>query len=214
MNLVRWTGLSMLASICAFNGFSQSNSPPQFQTFSGPSEVYPDCEIIFKVSAASSEVDSLNYELLSGPSNVTAIVAFDRPPETYLWISWHTPPRSEAGTTHVFIVRASDSASPPSSSTNAISIKVIEPPRIGPISFSNNLPVLQLNDLLADKTYHLDWTDELTPADWKPLLQLERVDPDSRPPVILFTDSSPIATQRFYRLRPSSWECYAGAGCP
>ena len=185
--------------------------PPQFLPYTGPTIAYPDTQIAFDLLALDRQPDSnggnVQYELLAAPTNTSLEVFIERPPAKVAFITWRTPPRSALGTTNLFVIRATDQGTPALSATNEVSFVLTDLPPIRSLAVSNGVTVLQIDNLLPNKPYTVQWADALPATNWL-LLTVEY--PAS--PSIAVTDTNPLTAQRFYRLCSYGW-CYS-VHCP
>lgn len=203
--------LSLLCLAFTCTGVCQGSLPPHFYPYTGPTVAYPDTQVFFTLLAKDQQPDSIGsnieYELLAAPANTSFETLFGRGDEKFIFINWHTPPRAVAGTTNRFVIKVTDQGTPALSATNVVSFVMTDLPPIRSIAISNGVAVLQIDSLLPNKPYFVQWADALPTTNW---LQLTVVFPAS--PSIAITDTNPPTAQRFYRLLSYGW-C-DGFGCP
>jgi hypothetical protein len=109
--------------------------------------------------------------------------------------SW-TPDDTAAGTTNNVTIRATDDGTPPLSDTGTISVTVVGRPVIVSISLSNNAPTLDWS-AIAGQSYRLQYSPLLVNPVWSDVAG----DLTATGSTASKTDPSPIATNRFYRVR-------------
>lgn len=187
-------------------------SPLSFAPYMGPATVNRDAFVVFSMVATNDGSTSLDYELISAPpgAGFNTDLESDRH-YNRAWaafFSWNTPSRAFVGSTNFFVVRAYDTSNPSITATGIVSITVVDIPPISSIQMSNGIPVLQLTNLLCDRSYVVEWSCSLPSTNWTPFFVFSQV--NIRPPFITVFDTDPLQPRRFYRLSPSS-DIYAYA---
>jgi hypothetical protein len=191
-----WLAISSVAT-------GQTGSPLQFAPYVGPTTVNPGAWVEFSI-VATNDGSAFDYQLLAAPANVSFRTERDcgrSSPYNGAFsavLTWYTPPLAAVGTTNRFVVRAVDTSNPAISATGMVNIVVSEIPPIRFVQLSNGVPILQLDGLISDRSYTVEWTSALPATNWNFMVFLDRWTP--RPAVVIVADSAPLTSQRFYRL--------------
>lgn len=208
---VQFVILSLLGLAFTGTGLGQSPLAPEFYPYAGPTIAYPATQVSFTLIAKDHQPNSLGsnieYELLVSPANTSFATILGRLDEMFIFITWQTPSRSAVGTTNRFVIKVTDQGTPPLSATNEVGFVITDVPPIRSIAMSNGVPVLQMDNLLPNKPYVVQWAEALPTTNWSPLAFVR-----SASPSVAIADTNTLAAQRFYRLWSYGW-C-DGFGCP
>ena len=193
----------MLTSVIAV-----AAEPPQFLPVNAPDEMHPGTHFFFSMHAYTLDFSSLDYELISAPTNATFFIGQDRGAPVAVFDCWQFD-GSAIGSNFTFSVRAISTDGSMLSATQTFNLRVAEVPPIASIQLSNQKAVLTLKNLVPQMSYNLEYVSNLSLTNWQVLSHLfvQATSTD-------VFDTNHIGTQRFYRLRPEPFICYTGESCP